>query len=164
MRIRRTLTLDNEPQLTRSSWRRIMAGNILKGLCAAILLIVVVAPAGACNQSRSIPQGATAASGEVSRVSQALVGKRITIRGKFSLRSKITIASVWLASHEVVYLQHKGEWGAPYSKWEGKLVTVTGTLRFYHSAPIEPTGRTVARLPDHYYFDAETTQVRLIGH
>lgn len=142
-----------------------MAGNLSKCLCAAaVLSIAVVAPAGACNQSRSISEGATASSNEVSKVSQTLVGKRITIRGTFSLKTKITTASIWLASHEVVYLQHKGEWGPSYSKWEGKLVAVTGTLRFYHSPPAEPTAQHVARPPDHYYFDAETTQVRLISH
>ena len=153
------------PQLTMRQWRRIVAGNLSKCLCAAaILSITVVALAAACKHSRSIPEGATAASDKVSQVSQALVGKRITIRGKFSLRSKITVASVWLDSHEVVYLQHEGEWGPPYSKWEGKLVAVTGILRFYHAPAAEPTGRTVARLPDHFYFDAETTQVRLVSH
>ena len=128
------------------------------------MLSIVVAPAAAHNQSRSIPEGSTAPSDKVSKVSQALVGKRITIRGIFSLKTKITTASIWLASHEVVYLQHKGEWGPSYSKWEGRLVVVTGTLRFYHAPPVEPTAEHVARLPDHYYFDAETTQVRLIGH
>jgi len=43
------------------------------------------------------------------------------------------------------------EWGRPYSKWEGKLVAVTGILRFYPAPAAEPTGRTVARLPDHFY-------------
>lgn len=141
-----------------------MAGNLSKCLCAAILLITVVVPVGACNQSRFTPEGATASSDEVSKVSQALVGKRITIRGKFSLLSKIALASVWLDSHEAVYLQHKGEWGPPYSKWEGKRVVVTGTLRFHHYPPAEPTDRPVARPFDHYYFDEETTEVRLVGH
>jgi len=34
---------------------------------------------------------------------------------------------------------------------------------FITPLPPEPTGRTVARLPDHFYFDAETTQVRLVS-
>jgi hypothetical protein len=81
--------------------------HLSKGLCAAVILSLTLVALAEGKHSRSIPEGATAASGEVSKVSQALVGKQITIRGKFSLRSKITVASVWLASHEVVYLQHK---------------------------------------------------------
>jgi hypothetical protein len=123
----------------------------------------MVVLAGGCGRPRATPEAEIAASNEVSQVSQALIGKRITIRGKFSLQSKITVASVWLDSHEAVYLQHKGEWGPPYSEWEGKLVAVTGILRFYHAPPAEPTDRTVARLPDHFYFEAETAQVWLIN-
>jgi hypothetical protein len=152
-------------QLTMRVWRGIMTGHLSTGLCAAAFLsIAIVALAGGCNHSRSTPEGATAVSDEVSQVSQALIGKRITIRGKFSLQSKITVASVWLDSHQAVYLRHKGEWGPPYSAMEGKLVTATGVLRFYHDPDAKPTDLAVARLPDHFYFDEETTQVRLIGH
>lgn len=109
---------------------------------------------------RSTPKAATAVSNEVSQVSQALVGKRITIRGTFSLRCKVP-ACIGLDNHQVIYLN--GSWGgATYSEWEGKLVAVTGILRYYHAAPAEPTDRPVARPPDHFYFE-ETAQVRLVG-
>lgn len=108
----------------------------------------------------STPQAATAVSNEVSQVSQALVGKPITIRGTFSLRCKVP-ACIGLDNHQVIYLN--GPWGgATYSEWEGKLVAVTGILGYYHAPPTEPTDRTVARPPDHFYFD-ETAQVRLVS-
>lgn len=142
-----------------------MTRHFSKGLrvCAGLSIMMVVLMGG-CEYPRRRPEAATAVSDEVSQVSPALVGKRITIRGRFSLRSKITVASVWLDSQQVVYLQRKGEWGPPYSAIEGKLVSATGTLRFYHDPDSNPTDRAVARLPDHFYFDGETTQVRLIDH
>jgi len=104
-------------------------------------------------------KSAAAVSNEVSQVSQALVGKRITIRGTFSLRCKVP-ACIELDNHQVIYLN--GSWGgATYSEMDGKLVTVTGILRFYQS-PAESTDTHVAQPPDHFYFE-ETAQVRLIS-
>lgn len=142
-----------------------MAGNISKGLCAAILLIAVVVPVEACNQSRSTPGGAAASSDEVSKVSQALIGKRITIRGRFWLAGKFG-PYIELDSQQGVYLvpRRSFAWGKPYTEMDGKLVEATGTLMFHHAPPAEPTDRTVARSPAFFYFEMETTQVRLIGH
>jgi hypothetical protein len=97
------------------------------------------------------------------QVSQALVGQRITIRGRLSSNGKIAPASVMLENHEVVYLPASWGWGATYSEMEGKRVAVTGLLRFYHAPPAEQTNRPGARLPDHFFLDAKTTQVRLIS-
>ena len=103
------------------------------------------------------PESGTAVSNEVS---QALVGKQITIHGKLSLRCKVP-ACIGLDNHQVIYLN--GSWGgATYSEWDGKLVAVTGILRYYHAPPAEPTDRTVARPPDHFYFE-QTAQVRLVS-
>jgi hypothetical protein len=140
-----------------------VTGHLSKSLCAAAFLsITVVALAGGCNHSRLTPEGATAVSDEVLQVSQALIGKRITIHGRFSLRGKWPGPYVWL-DNEYVYIRG-GTWGEPYSQWEGKLVEATGTLRFYHdpdAAANRGKAIPVARPPDHYYFEAETTQLRL---
>jgi len=144
-----------------------VTGHLSKSLCAAaILSITVVALAGGCNHPRSTPEGATAASNEVS---PALIGKQITIRGKFSLWGKVG-PYVSLDNQQLVYLQSRGSftWGKPYSEMEGKLVEATGTLRFAHSPDAEPAdrdkARPVARVRDYFYFEVETTQLRLISH
>jgi hypothetical protein len=115
--------------------------------------------------SRSAPEGASAASDEVSQLSQALVGKQISIHGKFSLWGKFG-AYVLLDDQQGVYLVPRGSftWGKPYSEMDGKLVAATGTLRFYHSPDAKPTDDTRARAPDYFYFEAETAQLRLISH
>jgi len=114
--------------------------------------------------SRSTPEGATAASNEVSQVSQALVGKQITIHGKFSLRCKVG-ACIGLDNRQVVYLVSAGSftWGKPYPEMDGKLVAATGTLRLYQEPPAKPPERAVQHVPDFLYFDVERVQLRLIG-
>lgn len=115
--------------------------------------------------SRSTREGATAASDEVSQVSQALVGKQITVHGEFSLRCKVG-ACIGLDHRQVVYLVPMGSftWGKPYSEMDGKLVAATGTLRFYHEPPAEPAERAVQHVPDFFYFEAESVQLRLTSH
>ena len=97
-------------------------------------------------------------------VSQTLVGQRITIRGKFSLRGKIG-PYIALEEKQEVYLVHRGSytWSKRYSEMEGKRVAATGILRYYHAPPAEPTDRPVARALDHFYFDADTTHLWLYG-
>jgi hypothetical protein len=97
-------------------------------------------------------------------LSQALVGEEITIRGKFSLWGKFG-PYVELDNHQAVYLVPRGSfgWGAPYAEIEGKHVAATGFLAFYKAPPYKPTKRTVAHAPDYFYFDAETTKLRLIS-
>jgi len=113
--------------------------------------------------SRSTPKGA--ASFEVSQVSQTLAGKQITIRGKFLLGGKPG-PYVLLDNRQVVYVLPTGSftWGKPYTEMEGKLVTATGTLRFYHAPPAEPVDQAIQREPDHFYFEAETAQLQLISN
>jgi len=126
----------------------------------AILIALLCFP---CSRSRPTQEGATAASDEVSEVSQALVGKQITIHGKFSLRGKIGPYIV-LNNRQLVYLVNtKGSftWGKPFSEMEGKLVAATGTLRFYHAPPAKPAERAVQSAPDFFSFEVETTQLRL---
>lgn len=113
------------------------------------------------NEPVATPENATAASNEVS---QALVGKQITIRGKFSLLSKFGPYVVPENQQEVYLISKRSfTWGKPYSEMDGKLVEATGTLRFHHARPVEPTNRPEAHAPDFFYFQMETTQVRLIN-
>jgi len=137
-----------------------VTGQLSKGPCAAAFLsITIVVLAGGCNHPRSTPEEATAVSPEVS---QTLVGRQITIRGKF--------ASLVKGDPYVVLDNHQEVWIGPretaledtYSRMDGKLVEATGTLRFYHNpAPVDETRQ---QEPDHFYFEAGTAQVRLISH
>lgn len=145
-----------------------MTGHLSKGLrAAAFLSISTVVLAGGCDHPRSTVENATAASDEVSQVSHIVIGKQITIRGKFSLSGKFG-PYVLLGNQQVVYLVPRGSftWVEPYSEMDGKLVAATGTLRFYHSPDAQPAHdtRARARAPDYFYFEAETAQLRLISH
>lgn len=145
-----------------------MAGQLSKGLrAAAFLSLAIVALAAGCDHPRSTPEGASAPSNEVSQVSQALIGKQITIRGKFSLWGKVG-PYVALDNHQAVYLvPMKSEsftWGKPYSEMDGKRVAVTGVLRFYHEPDAKLRDETVQYVPDFFYFEAEIAQLRLINH
>ena len=106
---------------------------------------------------------ASSAAQTVSSVSQASVGKQITIRGKFSLRGVIG-PYVVLSDQQVVYLASKGSftWGKKYSDMEGRQVEATGTLKFFHFPDSKAVDDAVARPVDHFYFEVENTQVRLI--
>src|SRR5215469_4030273 len=155
-------------QLTTKMWKRIVAGHLLKSLRAvAFLSITIVALAGGCSHQRSTSEGTTAASKgatEVSiEVSQALIGKQITIRGKFSLGGKPD-SYILLDNQQQVYLlpdMSSGSftWGKPYSEMDGKLVTATGILRFHHRPEDAPRtdkkGRLIDRGSDYFYFNLE---------
>jgi hypothetical protein len=140
-----------------------LAGRLPKGLRAATFLsIPILVLAGGCDHPRSTPEDTTAASYEVLHT---LIGKQVTVRGKFSLRGKFG-PLVLLDNQQVVYLVPTGAsftWGEPYPEMEGKLVTVTGTLSFYHAPKAEPADRAFARAPDYFYLEAETAHVRLIS-
>jgi hypothetical protein len=114
------------------------------------------------DDPRSTPEDATAPSSPVSRLSQTLVGKRITIRGKL-LTFKCG-QGIQLDDEEIVCLidMHPKSSDDPYPEMYDKLVEATGTLRFYHNPT--PVDETRQREEDHYYFEYQTTQVRLITH
>ncbi|HZS28871.1 MAG TPA: hypothetical protein VFB76_16710 [Candidatus Angelobacter sp.] len=140
-----------------------MTDPLSKGLHAAILLsIATVLLMGGCGHPRSTPEDSIPDSDQALLT---LIGKQITIRGKFSLKGKI--GPYILVGNQEVYLVNLSstfEWGEPYSEMEGKLVEVTGTLRFYHDPPADPTERgTKAHAYDYFYFEAETTQLQLIS-
>lgn len=136
-----------------------MTGRLSKGLRAATFLSIAIAVlAGGCNHPRSTPEDTTAVSHEVS---QTLVGRQITIRGKFSSLLKGG-PGVVLDNQQEVYIEpRESKLEDTYSRMDGKLVEATGTLRFYHNpAPVDETRQ---REPDHFYFEEETTQLRLIS-
>jgi len=110
------------------------------------------------SEAPSGPESATV----TTDVSRAHIGGQITVHGKFSMRGKIAPACVELDNHQVVYFKGSWGWGEPFSEMEGKRVAATGTLSFYHAPPAKPTERRIAQLPDHYYFEADTTLMRLI--
>jgi len=124
--------------------------------------------AGGCSGPRSIPEGATAASKGATEasneVSQALIGKQITIRGRLLFgKSGLFIALDNQQEVDLVF-RESSTTEVPYSEMHGKRVAATGILKFYKAPPAVPTPRPVQRLPDFYYFNLETTQIRLIGH
>lgn len=137
----------------------ISTGRVLGA--ATCLSIAIAVLAGGCGHPRSTPEDATASSQEVLHT---LIGKQVTIRGTFSLRGKFG-PYVLLGNQQVVYLVPRGSftWGKPYSEMEGKLVTTTGTLRFYHAPDAEPADPALARAPDYFYLEAETAQLRPVS-
>ena len=97
-----------------------------------------------------------------SQLSQALVGKRITIRGKLLLFK--CGPSIELDDGEAICLEdmHPKPISHPYPGMFEKRVEATGTLRFFHDpTPLDENVPT-QRVQDHYYFETETTQVRLV--
>jgi hypothetical protein len=129
---------------------------------AAFLWIALAVSAAGCGARSSRPDDATTASYEGLRT---LIGKQVTIRGKFSLRGKFG-PFVLLSNEQMVYLVPKGSfaWGKTYSEMEGKLVAATGILNFFHSPDSKSVDPAMARADDYFYFEAETAQLRLSDH
>ena len=99
-----------------------------------------------------------------SQLSQALVGKRITIRGKL-LGFKCGFG-IQLDDEEVVCLEEMVSKSVldPYPGMFDKRVEAIGTLRFFHDPTPMDENVPTQRVQDHYYFETETTQVRLIAN
>ena len=119
---------------------------------------VVVCAKPKTSEAPSGPESATV----TTDASHAVIGRQITVHGKFSMRGKIAPAYVELDNHQVVYFKGSWGWGEPFFEMEGKRVAATGTLGFYRAPPAKPTERNTARLPDYFYFEADTTLMRLI--
>ena len=60
-----------------------------------------------------------------------------------------------------VYLIAGGSfsWGREYGRIEGKMVTISGMLRFFKAPPVREGPIAEARAPDHYYMEAENARV-----
>ena len=94
------------------------------------------------------------------QLSKSLVGKRITIRGKlFSFKCGPGIA---LDDVEFVCIENMHSIN-PYLGMFGKRVEATGTLRFFHDSTPFDENVLPQRVQDHYYFQEETTRVRLVA-
>ena len=143
-----------------------MSGRLLKGLRAAgflpiaIVVLAGVVLAGGCSHPRATPEDTTAV---VHEVSQTLVGRQITIRGKFASLTKgdpyVVLDNgqdVWIGPRETAMEE-------TYSRMDGKLVEATGILRFYHAPDAKPGARAVQIPPDHFYFEPGTSQLRVIS-
>jgi hypothetical protein len=93
----------------------------------------------------------------------SLIGQRVTLRGEFSLRGKV--GPYVLVSDKPVYIVPTGSfgWGRRYSRMEGKMVSVTGTLHFFKAPPQpKPTGSIpMAWVSDYFYFEAESARVQI---
>jgi hypothetical protein len=105
-----------------------VTGHLSKGLCAAAFLsITVVVLVGGCNHPRSTPEDAVAVSHEVS---QTLVGRQITIRGKFSSLVKGDPYVVLDNQQEVWIGPRESALEGTYSRMDGKLVEATALSGF----------------------------------
>ena len=131
----------------------------------AFLLIAVAILAGGCHRPRSKDDGDTTAISAGSQLSQTLVGKRITIRGglfRFQCGPGIQFDDGAVVC--LVDIPPKSGLDDPYAEMYEKLVEATGTLKFYHaSTPLDETRSTQGQ-HDRYYFEKETTQVRIIAN
>jgi len=94
----------------------------------------------------------------------ALVGKPITIRGKLQDFGFPVCLAIQLDDEEIVCLEDKRPKtiSHPYPGMFEKRVEAIGTLRFFHDLTLMDENMPTPRVPDHYYFETETTQVRLI--
>ena len=128
---------------------------------AAVFWVALAIPAAGCGGRSSRPVDATTASSEELH---RLVGKQITIQGKFSLRGKFG-PFILLSNDQIVYLVPKGSfaWGKT-SEMEGKLVKATGTLNFFQSPDSKSVNPAMARAVDYFYFEAETAELQPISH
>jgi hypothetical protein len=91
---------------------------------------------------------------------QRLVGQTATFSGKFELAGKV--GPYIHRTGEPVYLVPHGSfsWGSEYEKMQGKVVSITGILRFRHFDRVK-TDTLVDQPADYFYFDAETAKIRL---
>jgi hypothetical protein len=136
-----------------------VTGYLLRNLRATVLLWTLFALAVGCRDPQPRPSGVAVQSDDVS---QAFIGKQITVHGKFSLLGKEG-PYVTLDNRQAVYLVSKESFAwDPYSQMEGRRVAASGVLRFFHMPPSTTGAEQVP--PDYFYFDAKTAQIRLDTH
>jgi len=90
-----------------------------------------------------------------------VLGQQVTLRGRFSLRGKLS--PLVLVHGTPVYLIPRGEfrWGKSHAEMEGREVILAGTLRF-HKSPTGDPDSTAGRAPDHYYMEAESSAIQAV--
>jgi len=90
---------------------------------------------------------------------QRLVGLTTTLSGKFELAGKV--GPYINRNGEPVYLiPHGSNWGSEHEKMQGKVVSITGILRFRHFDRIK-SGPFVDQPEDCFYFEAETAKIKM---
>jgi hypothetical protein len=91
---------------------------------------------------------------------QRLVGQTVTLRGRFELAGKV--GPYIDRSGRPVYLVPHGSfsWGSAYEQMQGKVVSITGTLRFRQFEHVATDGAS-AQAFDYFYFDAETARIKI---
>jgi len=94
----------------------------------------------------------------------ALVGKRITIRGKLQDFGFPVCLAIQLDDEEIVCLEDKRPKpiSDPYPGMFEKRVEATGTLRFFHDPTVMDENMPTPRVPYHCYCVIKATQIRLI--
>jgi hypothetical protein len=126
-------------------------------LCSmrALLTFVFLLAVSGCSHSQA-GRHATTSDSELQR----LVDHTVTLRGQFELAGKV--GPYIHRTGEPVYLVPHGSfrWGSEYQQMQGKLVSITGILRFRHFERIK-TDEIDDRPADYFYFDLETAKVRL---
>ena len=94
---------------------------------------------------------------------QRFVGQKVTLHGPFELTGKFGPYIVY-RNRKSVYLEPSGSgtWGPEYDAFQGKIVSVTGILRFRHFKHFTPPdSRAWAQPYDYFYFDAEKARIAL---
>ena len=91
-----------------------------------------------------------------------LIGQPVTLRGKFSLYGKLG-SVLEVEGHTVYIISERMFAERRYEPMQDKIVSVTGTLRFF-KAPPQPDfirGVAIPKTPDHFYFKAERASIQL---
>jgi len=119
----------------------------------ALLILFCLLIASGCTHS---PVARATSDSEL----QHLVGQSVTLHGQFELAGKV--GPYIQRSGEPVYLVPHGSfsWGSDYERMQGKVVSITGVLRFRHFEHAT-TNDMVDQPSDYFYLDAETAKVRL---
>jgi hypothetical protein len=137
-----------------------------------ILFIVVFFLAASCVKKNALPSKAqvspqTNVNVNLNEASESEllkhVGEKVTMDGKWSLLGKI--GPYILVATGPIYVVSQGSysWGEKYERMEGKDVRVTGVLRYAHSEAASEGPSSEQHVPDHFYFEAETTKIELNG-
>lgn len=141
-----------------------MKDYLANGL-GSVLWITIAILAGGCNHPPSKnDDNKPAAPSVVSQLSPSLAGKRITVRGKLFMFK--CGQGVQLDNGDVVCLVDttpKSALDQPFAGMDDKPLEVTGTLRFFHDSALLDETRPMQRQHDHYYFEYETTEVRVMS-
>lgn len=88
-----------------------------------------------------------------------MVGRTVTLKGQFEIAGKYgpyiqrNGKSIYLLPHDSLHP------GSNYEAMQGKVVSVTGILRFQHFDH-GTAADSVAQPSDYFYFDEETAKLR----